>query len=322
MLNRRERRRSVEFTSYISPDGEEYLFDDRLHKFLMSIEGEGMPPIEYITQQGPNQHGETVIDFRLNTRVVQLIHRSNGNDRLDYWDNRALLIDILRPNRNPPGVFNVGKLERKLPNGDRRRLDCFIQQGPVFTPRSPSQWDEYGFTESLRFIAHDPTFYDPVQQCYQWTLGFQDELIFPFTFRKGTDGNGLLFATDVIDSDISISYQGTWRAYPTIEITGPLSTPTIEHVELGSRIKLNYIVSSGEVVTITTAHGNKTVQNDSGVNLIGTVDEDTVADLTEFYIAPNPEVPGGTNTINVTGASAESGTTAVELAFYTRFIGI
>lgn len=317
---------SIEFSHYITPDGNIYRFDTH-DKFLMTFTGLGMPPIEYITQRGPFQHGETAIDYRLMPRVIQLTHRRNANCRNDYWNARSDLINFLRPNRQAFGEFSPGQLRKILPDGSIRDIDVMIEQGPIFTPRDTSRWDEFGFMESLRFIAFDPTFYDPTQVTATWSLSTSDQLVFntvggaldTLVFRLDGVGDGLLFGTDIIDNDLTVNYTGTWLSLPTVEIDGPISGFIITNVTTGEFIRLNYVVPAGRTVTITLDYGNKTVEDDLGTNLIGTVSSDS--DLSTFHIAPDPEATDGTNVFSVLGGGTD-GNTEVRLLYYTRYIGI
>lgn len=309
----------AEFTDYITPDGLVYNFDDAC-KFLVSQTGMGMAPVKYISQQGPLQHGETVYDYRLKKRIIQIIYREDNDSRAAYWTARDDLLNYIRPNRQLLGTFNTGALRKRLPNNTMRQIDVFIEKGPIFVPTSPGFWDEWGIEETLRFIAHDPTFYDPVLKTAIWALVSIDELVFPFDFKVGADGTGLLFDSGVIDSNIDITYPGTWHTYPTITITGPLIGFTIENSSIGERIKLDSIIAVGEVVTINLEFGNKLVTSSIHGNLYGQITSDS--DLATFRIVPEPEVVDGINTINVTGGGALIGTTAVTVSYYTRYIGI
>jgi hypothetical protein len=319
-------RNFTEFTEYYTPDGQLYRFDTH-DKFLVSDTGYGMPPITYITQKGPNQHGETVIDYRLGTRIVQLVHRRNECDRIGYWDARSELLNFFRPNRQLLNSFTTGVLRKVLPDGKKRDLDVLVEQGPAFQARRLDEWDEFGFMETIRFIAFDPSFYDPNEECMVWELGDTlDELQFPMTFKspiatKGApDGNGLIFISHSIYTTTSIVYTGTWHAYPVIQIVGPLNGPSITNVTTGKTIALNYDVSSGETVTITLQYGNKTVVSDVAGSIIGTVT--SPSDLAEFRIVPDPEATGGVNEITVFGANADELETEISISYKTRYIGI
>jgi hypothetical protein len=303
----------LEFTKYFSPDGEEYSFNED-EKFLMSETGLGMPPISYIDQRGPFQHGNTIYDYRLEPRIIQLVHRRNACSRDDYWGNRADLINLVRPNRQSAGQFNLGVLRKILSTGDTRDIDVIISQGPAFEPRNLSGWDEWAFTETLRFIAPYPVFYDPTSASATWTSGVTiTELDFPITFP-------IQFSESLLSSSgNNIAYNGTWLSYPTIEVTGPIGGFKITNDTTGEFIHLNYTVPAGDTVTISLEFGNKTVEDVAGNNLIGTVTTDS--DLATFHVAPDPEAAGGVNSFSVVGAGVDANTQVV-LTYYTYYIGI
>lgn len=306
--------RLVEFSEYIAPDGEIYYFDGREHKFAMSFLGDGMPPIEYITQRGPFQHGDTIYDYRLNPRVIQFAHYTRAKDRHRYWDRRGEIMNLLRPNRQTSGDFQLGTLRKYMIDGTLRDIDVMIEQGPLFQSMDLNKWDEFGFMETLRFVAPDPTFYDPSQGTLTWGLGIaQTELEFPITFP-------IEFSESLIQGETNtITYVGTWLSYPEIVITGPISGFNIENTDTGKMIQLNYAIQAGEIVTISLEYGNKTVESDIQGNIIGVVSTDS--DLAEFAIVPDPEASGGVNNLEVNGASADNDTQIV-LNYYTRYIGI
>ena len=75
-----------------------------------------------------------------------------------------------------------------------------------------------------------------------------------------------------------------------------------------------------KIVTITTEYGNKTITNEDGDNLIGTLTTDS--DLATFHVAPDPVAPDGENVFRVQGAGADSSATNMVVKYYTRYIGI
>jgi len=331
----------IEFDTYTTPDGSVYNFHNGVDKFLMSFEGTGMPNIDYITQQGPLQHGETVIDYRLQKRVIQYVVRRNACDRYDYWKNRFDMINMLRPNRQATTTMAPGYLRKIIPGLDPithvpivRQIDVFIESGPVFAPRSLEDYDEFGITEALRFVAPDPTFYDPTPTTMNWSLHPQSHLVFdtalggiillPYSGYPIDAGTDMVFGTNMIGDDETALYLGNWPSYPTITITGPLAGPIIHNLTTGKKIRLLYNVSGGETVTISLPYGNKTVINQLGVNLSGTVTDDS--DLADFAIEPTvyPTVSvanTGLNTLRVVGGGAVIGVTSITISCFTRFIG-
>ncbi|KKN78138.1 hypothetical protein LCGC14_0353650 [marine sediment metagenome] len=282
-------------------------------RWVMSFSGFGTPPIEYITQRGPFQDGETVKDFFLRPRVVQMVLRQNFKDRDAWWDGRAAILDEIRPNRQATATAVVpGVLRMVKTDGSVRDLNVFIQEGPRFEPRQSGQWDEWSFQENLRFVAHDPILFDPTRVDFAFTIVLDADLVFPITFP-------ITFGAGEIDLTPNINYTGTWSSLPIIVVTGPIEDFRIDNITTGEKLELSINVPAGRVVTINTTEGFKTVTDDLGNNLIGGLTSDS--DLATFHIAPDPEAPLGVNAMRLQGKHP-SGATSVEVRYFTRFFGI
>lgn len=307
----------VDFDFYVAPDGHEYPFDDAGMRFLETFSGDGMAPIEYRTERGPFQDGETVVDWVLRPRVIQYLHRRGTGSRSDYWDARADLVNALRPNRQlTAGGREPGRLRKILANGDRRDIHVLIESGPQFQGRDPMKLDEFGFWEVLRFVAYDPLFFDPDEKSEVYALAVATHLVFPVTLVPGPD---MVFGPSMVHDTANIAYGGTWQSLPVIEIVGPAQQPMVENLTTGELIWLQYDVPAGRTVTIDLAYGVKTVVDDLGTNLIGTVSDDS--DLATWHLAPDPEAPLGVNQVLVHFAGA-SPASSVTISWYDRFIGI
>jgi len=305
--------------------GKVYKFNNRNDKFLLSFTGMGMPKVGYIKQSGPEQHGDTYLDFRLEPRVIQYVHRRGpGCNRDVYWDNRADTINWLRMNRQPSGQFNMGRLRKIRPDGTMRDIFALMEQGPVFAARSLNRWDEWSFTEALRFVCPDPTWFNPVQDSKSWVIESYNNLIFETTLPLPSEYPDhwvlpFVFSGALVTGTVTITYTGTWFAFPIIVLTGPMNGPQIDNISTGERIKLNYSISSGEVVTVDLSYGIKTVTSSINGRLTGTVSDDSTLG---FHIAPDPEVVGGLNQISVMATECTVGTSEIDMTWYTRYIGI
>jgi hypothetical protein len=228
---------------------------------------------------------------------------------------------MLRPNRQVSGTFGPGRLRAKyyvegVEQAIVRDLDVLIQQGPAFSARNLSPWDEWGFTETLRFIAHDPVLYDPIEVGLLWSTLY-DPGSYLVDFSLPTSFS-IVFGTSAFSFSRTVLYPGSWVSYPTIEITGPVNQFTINNLSTGEFIHLDYNIPAGVTVTISLPFGNKQVVDNFGANLIGLISTDS--DLTTFHVAPDPEVEDGENifTISGTGITAAS---VVYLHYYNRYIG-
>ena len=307
----------IEFTQYIAPDGKVYKFDDH-YRFLISESGFSLPGIDFIDQQGPLQHGKTIYDYRLQPRIVQLMIRTNGCDREDYWNKRANLLNYIRPNRQSLNTFALGRLQKILPNGAKRILNVIVEQGPEFTAREQNRWDEFGFTTALRFVAPDPTFYDPTLMNHSIAMGSGDiDLIFPITFGN----NNIIFGALSGSYGVTINYTGTWLAYPQIILNGPMQDVIVTNITTGEQIDISsYSIVAGEVVTINLEFGNKTITSSINGNIIAYVE--STSNMATFHIEPEPGAVGGVNVISVSCANLTPGLSSFSVSYYTRYIGI
>ncbi len=311
--------------SYVTPPPESRVYPlvtpHHTGRFVMSFSGMGTPDIQYITQRGPNQDGETLRDFHLTPRVVQLLERQQFIDRDAWWAGRATILNELRPNRQSTATgVATGILRMVKSDGAIRDLNVLIESGPRFEARNVNEWDEWAFEEVLRFIAFDPLFFDPTRVDFAMPFVLDTDLVFPITFP-------ITFGSGLVDVSLDLDYTGTWASLPTIVIVGPLDNPIIENVTTGETLDLRGNVGPAETVTIDLAFGQKTITNNLGANLLGSLSTDS--DLGTWHIAPTPEAtqvvgqprPTGRNVIRLRGSNP-TGSTSVQVRYFTRYFGI
>jgi hypothetical protein len=308
--------RIIEFDQYITPDGITYNLHAPAVRSVLSDEGLGMPPIEYTTERGPSQHGVSIKDHFLRPRLVQMILRQSGFSRTNRWYNAGELLAMLNPSRTvgwTPGVSvtapTQGTLRKYMPNGSHLDLKVVIVEGPKFEPRGDKTWDEWGYTETLRFQANDPLLYDPVQKSSMF----------------GSPSVGLLFPTSFpivfgqLNATVSVTYGGNWDTFPGIVLTGPLTNPRIYNHTTGEFIGFTVTVGSGQTMTIALTYGNKSATLNDGTNMLPFIDDPN--DLATFHLACDPVAPGGVNQIQVVGGGT-SLASAATLTWYNRYLAI
>lgn len=86
-------------------------------RMLRQYSGFGLSPLHFITQRGPYQDGQTALDMRLDPRVVQVVIAEPLFRRMDFWDRRNDLLDLLRPSRSFNGVVRPLVYQKWLPAG-------------------------------------------------------------------------------------------------------------------------------------------------------------------------------------------------------------
>lgn len=284
----RNRAKLIDRTILIAANGDELEIHGVSRRYTLTEENYGAPPIEYIADRGVFQHGEMLQSVWLRPRPVQLVVRWSACSRSEYWSNRSDLLDIVRPNRG--GSVAPMHIRKYLANGAVRQLDVVADSTPVFGPRDLNQWDEFAFTEALKFIAHDPTWYDP-------------------TLVEVSHATSALCTTF-----------GSWPTFPVIRVTGPIANPVIANTETGESLTFTGLTLTGaQYMDIDLAYGHKTAVRDNGTNLLGYLT--ATSDLGTFHLAPDPESSGGDNHITLSGSGAYL-TTGIRVRWYDRFFGI
>jgi hypothetical protein len=277
-----------------------------------------MPDVTYSITRGPFQHGETVVEGRLETRQIDMIVRQNGCDRDAYWDLRGLLDGILRPNRVDINDPSPGVLRRVLSNGDIRDLDCYVSKGPLYKMNT-SAWDSNSLQEILRFTAYNPILYDPTT-ILESAIDFLpnpvsvQNLVFPFVFPLTFE-----FTYTIVSKSIAITYQGNWEEYPTLTITGPITNLKITHQELGAVIDFTpNTIPAGTIITIDLTYAAKMLIDNFGVSWIGKITDESA--LSIFRLDCDPYLPNSLNTITCEGILGDTNT-RIDLIYKNRYIG-
>lgn len=300
--------------SITTADGQSLYFPQDKQVFT-AYGGYGAPPIDYQTRQGYKQDGVTEVNYQLAQRTISInLYRAGFCEREEYHQYRALLHDMLRPNRNGQATLTLRQV-----GGTKRAIKVRPNPGAVFAPISPNQnnWD---INEPLEFIAFDPLWFDPDQVISSGAITISSHLVFPFVIHaNGNSDDDIQFGFSGSRFTSSITYAGTWKTYPRMEIAGPYLQATIEHVELGLNIGFTSSIAAGEQRIIDLQPGAFTVTDASGNNKFGELSP--TSDLVDFLIMPSPELAGGVNTIRVTLTGA-SGASAFTVKYYTKYFGI
>lgn len=280
--------------------------DSPPERSIVSEEGLGMPPIDYVSQRGPFQHGETLRDLFLKPRSMVFVIRHEYCNRAAYWLGRKLLLDTLAPVPNAPiGPPGQGTL-RRIHGMMTRDIKCVIESGPAFAARKAGVWDEFAYNETLKFTAYDPIWFDPVSVSLSQALGTSAQnLVFPITFP-------IQFGTS-FGTTFTINYAGDWLTYPIIKVNGPSTSMNITNNTTGQTISILYNLPDLRFLTIDLTFGVKSVVLDDGTNLIGSVV--STSDLALWHLAP------GANSITVTGGGNGVDTSLV-FTYLNRYIGI
>lgn len=302
----------TEMVEIIDPLGTKFTLRNGYDRFVLSDSGFGQPPIEYISSSGPFQDGDTVRDFRLRPRIVILGIDWKGCDRDEYWERRAALLDILRPNRQTIG--RVDPFTLRITKSDLTQFDLYVMpsDGPAYA-RDNTISRPFSFGETVRLLASDPLWYGADETVLTLIPSTTDQLVFPITFP-------IVFGLGVASGSLAVGYGGTWPAFPVITIDGPAAGPKVTNLTTGELLYFpSYTVALGERVTIDLSYAAKTITNNLGENLVGYLSTDS--DLATWHLEPSPGAPGGVNTIDF-AASGAGGSTALGMTYRARYTGI
>lgn len=279
--------------------------------------GFGAAPIQWQTQTGYKRNGARVIDYRLTERRLNVIigeSETNGQ-RYQYWDARSQLMDFLRPNR---GDFNelTLTLSRLDANGlpVKRSIRCVYTSGAEMEDFDTDA-NQFRVNVALEFIAYDPFFFDPVTVDLDLIATTQTDLVFPITFPIIFGASGNLFDTG------DLGYQGSWRAYPTITITGPYSSAVLTDYGTGATITLAVAIGAGETRIVRLSENSFEISDGSGNNAFDELSAGS--NLIDFFIPPTGQVIAGGSqrlTVNLVGGSVSQ--SAVSIEYSDTYYGI
>ena len=122
---------------------------------LRSTANFGMAPMHVITQRGPFQDGDTPIDMRWDTRVIQVMLAETLHDRWDYWERHHSLLDKLRANRSFDPAEDAPRplVYRKwLPNGGfLQGTDAVTTAHSRYITSNTGRFIEFGLEAGQRF---------------------------------------------------------------------------------------------------------------------------------------------------------------------------
>jgi hypothetical protein len=121
--------------SIITADGKEFHVPDEENRFLFYA-GYGAPPIEYLTRRHTNSTAKPKSITAFPPRGNRSLWKKPACSRLQYWQNRAALHDLLRPNRGGSFQFML-----TIPGGTKRAIYLDANPGATFTKQVDNNWD-------------------------------------------------------------------------------------------------------------------------------------------------------------------------------------
>lgn len=151
---------------------------------------------------------------------------------------------------------------------------------------------------AVMFRAFDPFWYDPITVTGTFTAGTTSGFFPIFPIR---------LSSSEVFSDATFVNDGDAEAWPVWTITGPGSGLVLRNLTTGKILSLTRTLAAGDVVTIDTTPGVKTVELGDGTNLF--------ANLTDRQLWP---LVRGTNSVRIE-LSGATGATSVAYTYQRRW---
>jgi hypothetical protein len=264
--------------------------------YLVSAGNLGTAAAEAQTQRAPYQEGETYITSRLRSRSMEIQFFIKAEDETDLKDKRRTMARVFNPKDGE------GTLEWQIA-GITRNIKAVPDPGVVFPGGQGTgpNWQR----GAISLLAADPLFFDPVLN-EPVMAAFLGGLSFKFSFPMSFSTAGAqVDANNAGDVDTPVD----------IEFHGPALNPKVKNETTGKQIRVARELQAGDVLTITTGFGNKTVTitraDGTKENAMHYLD-----DTSEFWHLE----PG----INVVSYSEEGNNLAAEVLvkWYNKFIGL
>lgn len=256
-----------EVVTFIDPSGVEYVLTSQEdHDTVQGVSGRGMPPIRIADDIIPLQAGAVLRDIQHGVRdvAVPVVFYSET-----LTDVRAILRGIMRtfdPTRGD------GTLRVLTPDGVERDLFCRYQGGfeiveaPPMRGISPEQSAQQGV---LVFRAFDPYWYDTEPFTDTYTAGVVTGSFFPIP--NPTTGSFITLVSSTVFTTVTIDLDADVDSWPVWTINGPGTAIALRNLTTGEVIDLSagggLTLGAGEVATIDTRRGVKTMTLADGTNL-------------------------------------------------------
>ena len=283
-----------------------YEFYDGVDFRVTSEDGFGLPPSNLIVDSAPLQHGATLRDFRLRPRTIHLGVTFKASTEAEHYSLRREMLNAMKLSTT------ANKLRYTFSDGTKRQIDFFFDRGLSFPSSARNMYHQ---RVALALYCPDPVFYDPVGRSVTFAqVGGGDTWEIPTAVPHTVGGSATLNETK------QIRYAGTWRSFPfLIRLYGPITNPVITNVTTNKKLDFTgTTISTSDYYEIDLRFGYKTVKDKDGNNKIADLTNDS--DLADWNIGADPQVPGGDNSLKVTGSGA-SELTNVVVSYYERYIG-
>lgn len=206
----------------------------------MPILGLEFPNVRFSPYDKPGEHGSILPSSFYSGRTITINGRISGNTPSQYLLNRRTLTNILRILLTSLNTPTPLLLQFLTLDGLSLQANCFLSKMPTLTDRSLN----HGLF-TIELFAEDPYLYDQNIQTNTINMpsggGATYPVIYPVTYAAKTGGQ------------LTLNNAGDADTYPIITLYGPLTSPIINNVTLGTTFVVNLTLNSGDVLVIDMA---------------------------------------------------------------------
>ncbi|PWW37403.1 MULTISPECIES: phage tail family protein [Paenibacillus] len=228
----------METVLFINSQGEKFFLGTSKPFYLKTIDGIAGVPSNLLSTKSPYQDGTSFVDMMLADRPISMVGGIIAKNQYELYKYRREITRILNPK------LGLGTLIYTNPYRNYA-IQAVAEGAPQFNDRIVVNQP---FTINL--VCPDPYFTDvePQEQALRYESGgFRFPLHLPTQFAKlGFTGS---FSND---GDVSTPVE--------IQYKGPALNPIITNETTGEFIKVNYNLTSSDVLIINTAFGKKRVE--------------------------------------------------------------
>ncbi len=287
-----------ETLTWIAVDGVQTPLDGSAgYLALVGRQGFYAPPISLIANQIPLQPGVREKYVQTLPNIVRVPMLIQPTTEAVLAANRRALKWAMNPRRG------VGTLRSQAADGVTRDLFCRLIAG--FEGNESEQLRGPGWAEiDGEFQASDPYWYDAVAKTQVFTAG-APTLFFTNPFLP------LNLSSSGILSGFTISNDGDVECWPVWTITGPGSAITLANATTGESLTSSIGLSAGQVLTIDTRPGVKTVTREDGSNQFATIS--ATSSLWALAVGPN------NISLSMSGSTTAS---SLQLSYKQRYEGV
>ena len=266
----------------------------------------GVPRVNYITRQGYKQDGSTPLDAILGERFLSItLFHEETLTRDAWWELRRSLVQFFRPEIGKPITLTILQ-----PSGKLFSIDVYADPGPEFA--TPIESNEWNLQERIALRAFNPLWFKSPSISNDLVATEDTQLVFPITFPITFGIAGVAFTTG------DLNYQGSWKSYPKITLTGPYTTATLRLINTDISIQLLSAIVIGQKRILDTDPSRISLVDELGNSRFNELS--LPSNILDFFIPASPE--GLTEVINITLLNGIVDTSGVLIEYRENYLGI